>query len=487
MQRFFTFLSLMKITTLLLAAESKPNFVFFLVDDFGYGDLGCYGAKFHETPNIDKLASEGMRFTQGYSACTVCSPSRAAIITGQYPARLHLTDWISGHNYTNPKLLKPNWKKHIDHDQVTFPEVLQSNGYKTQFLGKWHLMPKEKLTYEQHFPQSHGFDSNIGGREWGQPKGRGRYFSPFDMPGLDDGEEGDYLTDKLTDAAVEFIHQSAEEPFLLYFSYYTVHGPIMAKPELRKKYTAKAEGYEPTHTERVHSSYAGMVESLDQSVGRVLAKLEEKGIADNTIIIFTADNGGVEESSSGGLRKAKGFAYEGGTREPVIIKWPGHTTPGSTSNTPIIGTDFYPTILSMAGIPLLPEAHKDGLDISTILTGQTNELDRDALYWHYPHYHKTAPYGAIRKGDFKLIEFFEHNTLELYNLSNDPNEANNLFQTHPEKVQELYSQLKSWRTSVNAQMMTENPDYDPNQPTERFYLPKKPSKKNPSKKRTNKK
>tara|TARA_R110000850_G_scaffold121939_2_gene239832 strand:+ start:301 stop:2115 length:1815 start_codon:yes stop_codon:yes gene_type:complete len=444
------------------AEESRPNFVFFLVDDLGWGDIGAYGSTFHETPNLDRLASEGMLFTNGYSACTVCSPSRAAILTGRYPGRLHLTDWIAGHKKPNPMLQIPDWNMRMNHELTTLPEAFQEAGYRTQFTGKWHLMPIGADDFAQHYPESHGFDINIAGREWGQPKGPGKYFSPFGMPNLDDGEEGDFLTDRLTDEAVNFIADNKEDPFLLYFSYYTVHGPIMAKPELVEKYTNKAKTFENTRNEKVNAPYAGMIESLDDSVGRVLEQLEESGIAENTVIIFTADNGGTSEQSSGGLREAKGFSHEGGTREPIIVKWPGKVEPGTTCDVPVIGTDFYPTMLAMADLPAKPEAHLDGLDITPLLTGESDTLDRDTLYWHYPHYHKTKPYGAIRQGNFKLIEFFETGDLELYDLKNDPAETTNLAASQPEKAQKLLSNLNAWRKSVGAQMMAPHPEYDPN-------------------------
>ena len=441
----------------------KPNFVFFLVDDLGWGDLGCYGSTFHETPNLDRLASEGMKFTNAYSACTVCSPSRAAIMTGLYPGRLHLTDWITGHGRRNPKLLIPKWKMKMDHKLTTLPEALKGGGYTSQFVGKWHLMPIRQADFKEHYPDNHGFDINIGGREWGQPKGPGKYFSPFGMPNVNDGKKGDYLTDRLTDSAVDFIDKQKDKPFLLYFSYYTVHGPIMAKPKLLEKYRQKAKDFNNTRNEKVNPAYAGMIQSLDESVGRVLAKLEEAGVAKNTVIIFTADNGGTSQQSSGGLRGAKALAYEGGTREPTIVKWPDKVVPGSKCDVPVIGTDFYPTMLDMAGIPQEPKAHLDGVNLVPVLTGKAKSLNRDSLFWHYPHYHKTKPYGAIRHGDWKLIEFFEDDNLELYDLKSDPAESNNLAESNSKKAKQLHTALIKWRKSVGAQMPRPNPNHDSNQ------------------------
>ncbi|MGC6467777.1 MAG: sulfatase [Akkermansiaceae bacterium] len=460
-----------------LFAKDKPNFVFLLVDDLGWGDFGCYGATFYETPHIDKLAKDGMLFTNGYAACTVCSPSRAAILTGRYPARLHLTDWITGHKRKNPKLLIPQWKTRIDHERVLLPEALKSAGYATGFFGKWHLMPIGQPDFDQHFPTSHGFDLNVGGREWGQPKGKGKYFSPFGMPGLDDGEKGDFLTDRLTDAAVRFLDDKKNDHFLLYFSYYTLHGPIMAPQNLVDKYKEKAKAFDNKRDENLNPARAGMVEALDNSVGRIVAKLEELGLADNTVIILTGDNGGNYDNTTAGLRAFKGFSHEGGVREPFVVKWPGKIAAGSTCDVPVIGTDFYPTMLDLAGLPPKPEEHRDGLSILPLLTGKTKNLERDALYWHYPHYHRTLPYGAIRDGDWKLIEFFEEGTLELFDLRNDPFEKNNLAEKNPDKAKALLQKLANWRKSVGAQMPVKNPDYDPNQPSAKTKKPRNKSNK----------
>ncbi|MDO7173153.1 sulfatase [Mariniflexile sp. AS56] len=459
-------LTLSSLTLLLcsmtLIAQNKPNIVFLLVDDLGYGDFGCYGADFNETPNIDKLADEGMQFTNAYAASTVCSPSRAAILTGRYPARTHLTDWISGHKFPNAKLLVPDWNMKMDHERITMPEALKDGGYATAFFGKWHLMPEGQPDFDKHYPTNHGFDTNVGGREWGQPKGRGKYFSPFDMPNLDDGKPGDYLTNKLTDAAITFLDTiTKEKPFLLYFSYYTVHGPLMCPPELEQKYKAKAESFKNTKNEFLDPKRAGMVESLDISVGRVMSKLKELGIADNTIIILTGDNGGNYDETTGGLKGYKGFSFEGGDKEPFIVKWPGVVVQGSKNESVVIGTDFYPTLLEIAGLPSRPIEHMDGMSMVPLFNGSLKKLDRDAIYWHYPHYHRTKPYGAIRKGNFKLIEFFEDGSLELYDLSIDPNETNNLSKIQPKKAEELFLNLKKWRVSVGAQMMKKNPNYDP--------------------------
>jgi arylsulfatase A-like enzyme len=459
---FRPFLLLLSLVCSVSAEGSRPNFVFLLVDDLGFGDFGCYGAAFNETPHIDRLASEGMRFTNAYSACTVCSPSRAAILTGRYPARLHLTDWIAGHKKPFARLAVPEWKTQIDHERILLPEALKEAGYSTAFFGKWHLMPNGKPNFDEHYPTSHGFDINVGGREWGQPKGPGKYFSPFGMPNLDDGREGDFLTDKLTDAALEFLESTKrDQPFLLYFSYYTIHGPVMAPPDLVAKYQKKAREFENTKQEHLNPARAGMVEALDNSVGRVLAKLDELGIADHTLVILTGDNGGDYQGTTAGLRDFKGFSHEGGVRAPLLARWPGKIAQDSTSDELVMGTDFYPTMLDAAGLPPRDTEHLDGISIAPLLTGKTDDLERETLYWHYPHYHRTKPYGAIRKGELKLIEFLEDGAIELYDLDADPREKRNLARQHPDKAAALLQDLRSWRKEVGAQMPTPNPNHDP--------------------------
>ena len=429
--------------------QAKPNFVFFLVDDFGWGSISAMGDEFIETPNIDKLAKSGMQFNNAYAACTVCSPSRAAILTGAYPGRTKLTDWIPGHRRGVKKLTVPDWQMYMDHERILLPEALKENEYSTYFLGKWHLMPIESpKKFKNHYPESHGFDKNIGGREWGSPNGKGRYFHPLDMPNVT-SKQGDYLTDRLTDYAVDLVDTNKNNPFLMYFSYYTVHQPIQGKPELVKKYTdkknanrGKFKNYDP--------SYAAMIQSLDESVGRVVAKLEKAGLRDNTYIIFTGDNGSDLNLYCGGLKGHKAKAHEGGTREVLLISGPG-IKKSTQSDIPVIGTDFYPTILDLADIPLKPEQHQDGVSLKPILK-EGKPIEKRSLFWHYPHYHQTLPYGAVRNGDWKLIEFFEDGRLELYNLKDDMAETKNLAKKMPEKAEELLKELKAWRVSVKAQM-----------------------------------
>jgi arylsulfatase A len=429
---------------------SKPNIIFILADDLGWTDGGCFGSKFYETPHIDRLATQGMRFTDNYSACTVCSPSRVAILTGQYPARLHLTDFIPGHVRTKAKLSVPDWTMHLPLEVPNLAKALKSAGYATASIGKWHLGK------EAFWPENQGFDLNIAGCDKGQPP---TYFSPYKIPTLTEGSSGEFLSDRLTSEAIKFIEQNKDRPFFIYLPHYAVHSPIMAKPEVIAKYKSKVDPKAP----HKKPEYAGLIESVDDSVGRLLAKLDELKLSDNTIVIFTSDNGGLANVTTNlSLRAAKGSAYEGGVRVPLIIKWPGVTKPGSLCQTPVIGVDFYPTLLAMAGV-MPPPGAVDGESIEPLLR-QSGSMKRDAIYWHYPHYHPggATPYGAIREGDFRLIEFYEDNHVELYNLKDDIGETKDLAATLPDKTAALRQKLHDWRQHVDAQMPTPNPSYDPN-------------------------
>ena len=431
-------------------SASKPNIVFVLTDDLGWTDLSCQGSTFYETPNIDRLATQGMRFTDNYSACTVCSPSRAAILTGQYPARLHLTDWLVGGPPPNMKFNIPVWTTHLSLEAPNLARSLKAAGYVSASIGKWHLGPKE------YWPEKQGFDLNVAGCQMGQPPS---YFAPYKIPTLPEGPEGEFLSDRLTDEAIKFIEQNKNKPFFLYLPHYAVHSPIMAKPGVIAKYKAKANPKNPHH----NPVYAGLVESVDDSVGRLMAKLEELKLADNTIVIFTSDNGGVTGNTSNlPLRMGKGSPYEGGDRVPLIVKWPGVTKPGSVCNAPVIGVDFYPTLLALAGVTP-PPGPVDGESMVPLLRG-AGAMKREDLFWHFPHYRGggTMPYSAIREGDFKLIEFLEDTRVELYNLKDDIGETRDLATTMPDKVNALRIKLHDWRSKVDAQMLTPNPQYDPN-------------------------
>lgn len=457
----------------------KPNVIFLLVDDLGWTDLTCYGSTFYETPNIDRLASGGMLFTNAYAAASVCSPTRASILTGKYPARLNITDWIPGQDPQNRPLLGSKDKHELPLEEQTIAEALASEGYETAFFGKWHLGEPG------FFPENQGFGLNIGGHWAGQPAS---YFYPYkndrkrwDVPGLDGGKDGEYLTDRLTQESIQFIENNKEGPFLLYFAYYNVHTPIQAKPELVQKYERKMAQYpiesgEPIIEERDaitkqkqdNPTYAGMVQSVDESVGALLDKLEELGLSDNTVIIFTSDNGGLTTLPKGyqiptavtPLRAGKGWLYEGGIRVPAIIKWPGKVEKNSRSSTPIISTDFYPTILEMTGTSPIPNQHNDGESLLPLLT-QQGDLSREALFWHFPHYHgsKNRPSAAIRMGNYKLIEWFEDQSQELYNLEADISEQNNLMEEMPKKAAELSTLLHQWQKNIGALKPQPNPNF----------------------------
>jgi arylsulfatase A len=455
----------------------KPNFVFFLVDDLGWKDLGCYGSMFYETPNIDRLAAQGMRFTNAYAACPVCSPTRASIMTGKYPARLGITDWIGA-----PQ--KPTaYREYLPLEEVTIAEALKEAGYATGYVGKWHLATSG-ADRRQYYPDRQGFDINIGGDNSGSPP---TYFYPYrkgnraleTMPA--GGKEGEYLTDRLTNEAMRFIEASEDRPFLLYLAHYAVHTPLEAKSDLAHKYEAKAKSvpppdgrhaqpvYGPYQTRLVqdHPVYAGMVQSVDEGVERVLGKLEELGLERDTVVIFMSDNGGLSTVAREGptcnlpLRAGKGWLYEGGIREPMIIKWPSAVKAGGVCHEPVVSMDFYPTMLEMAGLPLRPRQHVDGVSLVGLLKG-TGTLNPRALYWHYPHYHGSGnrPSGAVRAGDYKLIEWYEDGRVELYNLRDDIGERNDLAATMPDKAQEFRRMLQAWRKEMGAKMPEGEPRSD---------------------------
>ncbi len=469
-------------------SEPSPNIIFILVDDLGWTDLGCYGSTFHETPNIDKLAGESLSFTSAYAACPVCSPTRASIITGKYPARTGVTDWIAGRQSYSPglpcdKLLSREFELEVKLEEVTLAEALKEAGYNTFFAGKWHL--GEDSIY---WPEHQGFDINKGGWSVGSP--RGGYFSPYINPRLKSGPEGECLTDRLTDESIAFLESQTDTPFLLYLSFYTVHTPLQAKAELVEKYTKKIESeglnpevmettdrewikYAPPRgrfVERVqqgHPTYAAMIETLDNNVGRLMQKVEDMGFGKNTIFIFMSDNGGLSTSEGSPttnypLRGGKGWMYEGGIREPMFIKWPGSGSEGMLSDVPVTSTDFYPTILEMAGLELKPEQHMDGVSLAPLLSGEGKLAERP-LFWHYPHYGNQGgkPGAAVRLGDYKLIEFFDPGLVELYDLSTDIGETKNLVDEMPEKADEMLQLLHSWQIEVGAKGMDPNPAYDP--------------------------
>jgi len=472
--------------------EQKPNIIFLLVDDLGWKDLGCYGSSFHETPHIDRLAGKSMRFTSAYATCPVCSPTRASIMTGKYPARTGITDWIPGrqaHAGPQPcdKLVPRDFDLDMDLEEVTLAEALKQAGYRTFFAGKWH-MGMDSI----YWPENQGFDINKGGWSVGSP--RGGYFSPYENPRLESGPEGEHLTDRLTAESIRFLEEHLEEhgekPFFLYLSFYAVHTPLQGKPGLIAKYENKLEEtgldtamVETTDREWIrhapprgrfvvrirqgHPVYASMIETLDSNIGKLTATLEDLGLMENTMILFMSDNGGLATSegsptSNLPLRAGKGWLYEGGIREPMFIRWPGSGSEGKVCEVPVTSTDFYPTILEMAGLELRPGQHMDGISLAPLLRGEALPETRP-LFWHYPHYSNQGgkPGAVVRLGDFKLIEFFENNTVELYDLSLDPGEENDLSAAIPGKAGEMLEMLHRWQEEVGAEGMDPNPDYDP--------------------------
>lgn len=441
------------------AGFAKPNIIFVLVDDMGWTDLGCYGSSFYETPNIDKLASEGTIFTDAYSAATVCSPSRAAILTGKYPARLHVTDWIKGHQKPFAKLLPPDWTQYLPLEVTTIAEFLKNYGYATASIGKWHLGHDPKF-----YPENQGFDVNLGGFYMGQPPS---YFSPYKMPTLTDGPDGEYLTDRQTDDAINFIKQNKEKPFFIYLPYYTVHQPLQSKEADTRYFTNKVN----EDSAQRNPVYAGMIKNLDDNMGRITSVLNSLNIAQNTILIFTSDNGGLIAqnpsrvvTSNIPLRAGKGSAYEGGVRVPAIVTWPGKIKSGTVNRSPIMGIDFFPTIANIIDPKAILPANIDGVNLLPSLLNH-KEVKRDALFWHYPHYHPggSTTYSAVRRNNWKLIYFYETGKKELYNLSTDLSEKNDLSLSNPQLTERLYQEMVQWKKSVNAQDPVPNPKYNANQ------------------------
>lgn len=457
----------------------KLNVVFILADDLGWSDLGGYGSDLYETPNLDRLAKQGMKFTNAYAAAPICTPSRASIMTGKFPARLHMTTWHENSGTPTPnnkdKLVAPATVGNLPLEETTIAEVFQQAGYFTAHVGKWHLGDAA------HYPQTHGFEVNIGGTMWGAPD---TYWSPYRgqkfqneyryIPDLEPAPTNEkqiaptYLTDALTDKAVQIIQENSNTPFFLNLWYHTVHTPIEGKPHLVEYYKKKVKlGMKDQNYE-----YAAMVASLDENVGRVLKAVDNAGITDNTIIIFFSDNGGrigkykdwETVANNFPLRSGKGSLYEGGIREPLIIKWPGITKAGSSSDSPVTSNDFFPTLMEISALNKTQLKHDqhDGISLLPVLKNPKSPLKRKALFWHSPHYYTTtSPVSAIREGNWKLLHFFEDDHLELYNLDSDLGEKNNLTDTYPDKAKNLYNTLKSWRKDINAQFPSYNPLYVP--------------------------
>jgi arylsulfatase A-like enzyme len=452
------------------ADVAKPNFIFILIDDLGYSDLGCYDSKFYRTPNLDRMAAQGMKFTEAYAAGPVCSPTRASILTGKYPARLHLTDWLPGRpDRPDQRLARPLFRQELALEEITLAEKLKTAGYVTAHVGKWHLGG------EGFEPQRQGFDINIAGDHTGTPmsyfapfKGQGRDGKDRFMPGLDSAKEGEYLTDRITTEAEQIIEANRDKPFFLYLAHYAVHTPLKAKADYVAKYPALTN----KPGQQTNVIYAAMIESMDEGVGRILKKLDDLKLSERTIVIFTSDNGGLATGEgpstpptiNSPLREGKGWLYEGGIRVPLLARWPGVIQPGSTNATPVSSVDYFPTLLELAGVKVAAHETVDGVSLAPLLK-QAGELPARPLFWHYPHYANQAskPGGVIREGDFKLIEFYETGRVELFDLKKDFRENQNLAEDPVQtvRVKSLRAKLDTWRNEVGAQMMTPNLSYHP--------------------------
>ena len=446
-----------------------------MVDDMGWTDLECYGSDLHETPNINRLAEEGMRFTNAYSAAAISTPTRAALMTGKHPARLNMTIWYEYSGEPRPaiheRLAGPFTESNLPLDEYTIAEALRDKGYYTAHVGKWHL------GNAVHYPEAHGFNINIGGTMWGMPF---TYWYPFSgwraidnefryVPGLENPsreDEGSYLTDRLTDEAIKIIEARKDEPLFMHLSYYSPHVPVEGKPGFTKYFEEKIrDGMIHRNAE-----YAAMIASIDENVGRIMDVLQKEGIEDNTIVFFYSDNGGLDSprvnvSNNYPLRSGKGSLYEGGIRVPLIVKWPARISPHSLNSLPVTTMDFYPTILEMTNTAG-DEVHNkniDGVSLVPVLTGHAKSLERDAIFWHYPHYYPnaTTPVSAMRSGDWKILHYFEDDSIELYNLADDQGETDDLSGQLPEVRNRLYNMLQTWRREINAQFPSFNPGYKP--------------------------
>jgi arylsulfatase A-like enzyme len=456
----------------------KPNIVFILADDYGWRDTACYGSSFYETPTLDKLAREGMKFTNAYATCPVCSPSRASLLTGKYPARIGITNYIDWGGKSHPShgiLWDAPYRKGLPDGETSVADALREADYQTWHVGKWHLGETG------HLPQDHGFDVNIGGCHIGHPhKG---YFAPWHIPEMPPEEipDGTYLTDYLTDCALRLLQtRDPSRPFFLNLWHYAVHTPIQAPEPLVEKYREKARGMRldqvnpivegepfPCHHKRnsrvqrrvIQSdpAYAAIVENMDANIGRILQALEDLGLADDTLVVYTSDNGGLSSAEGSPtcnhpLAEGKGWMFDGGIREPLIARWPGRIAPGTTSDAVTTGTDLYPTFLEAAELPLRPEQHVDGKSILPVLQGKAKAFSRGPVFWHFPHYGNQGgtPAAAVRDGDWKLLRFFEDDRRELYNLETDIGEAFECSAGHPEIAARLASELDAWISDVGG-------------------------------------
>jgi arylsulfatase A-like enzyme len=439
------------------ASDSKPNVVLFFIDDLGWRDVGFMGSDFFETPHIDHLAQQSMRFSSAYSGAPNCAPSRACLMSGQYTPRhgIYTVGDPARGNGRYRKLIPAKNKTVLADKFVTIADSLSQAGYRCASMGKWHLGKT---------PLSQGFQVNIAGNPSGSP--RGGYFSPYRNPQLTNGVQGEYLTDRLTDEACTFIKANVKSPFFLYLTHYAVHTPLQAKQAEVKYFESKPAG--KLHQ---HATYAAMIKSMDESVGRVLKTLKDLKLDKKTIVMFTSDNGGYGPATTmQPLRGSKGMLYEGGIRVPLLIKWPGVTKAGSSSAEPVINIDFYPTLLEMTGVPSPKNYLLDGASLVSLLKDSQSKLKTRSLFWHFPAYlqkyqgmqqrFRTTPVSVIRQGDWKLLEFFEAGQQELYNTRLDISETMNLLDSHPEKAKELSQALHQWQKKVKAVIPSEpNPRY----------------------------
>ncbi|MCP3918963.1 MAG: sulfatase [bacterium] len=426
---------------------TKPNILFLLIDDLGWPDLGCYGHAFHETPVIDSLARQGVRLSDFYAATPVCSSTRSTIQSGQYSARTAVTDFIPGHWRPFEKLVVPPIEHRLKAGVQTPGNALKAAGYTTGYFGKWHLGDGAELAPDQHGYQ---VTERQLGREFQESRGG--------------ATRGPKSIDFLTDAALHFIEEHHDAPFFLTLSHYAVHIPVEGRPATIQKYRDKERPAAGVN----HPIYAAMTEDLDSSIGKLLAKLEELGIAENTVVVFTSDNGGLRTiftgvgevvSTNAPLRGEKGTLYEGGIRVPMIVRWPGVIPAGATCSTAATTADLLPTFCAMAGAEL-PQQPIDGASLLPLLREPAAELDRSSIYFHYPHYHHSRPAGAIRSGPWKLIEFFDTDELELFHVGDDIGEVDNLVERHPGRARQMQRELAEWRKATGARMPTVNPKYD---------------------------
>lgn len=447
----------------------KPNIVLITIDDLGWADVGCNGSTYYETPHIDRLASEGMRFTQAYASAAICSPTRAALMTGKAPARLGITDWIrarfqggeipadktftpSYEGTSEDSLLCPANPLWLPLEEITIAEVLKEQGYTTAHIGKWHLGT------DDWYPDKQGFDVNIGGCDYGQPPS---YFDPYTnnkltgIPNLPPRREGEFLEDRLADEAANFIVANKDKPFFLNMADYGVHTPIQGKPELVEKYKNKPS------TNQDNPVYAALIESMDALVGKITRTIDSLGIGEKTLIVFTSDNGGLlRVTDNAPLRSGKGFPYEGGIRVPLVVRFTGKIPAGAVNDMPVISHDWFPTFCEMSGAGLTKESPIDGVSLKSVLLNRTT-VNRNTLYWHFPHYryNEEVPYSIIRKDNWKLIKRYQGTEFELFDLAEDPAETRNLADRFEERVKSLDHELTNWLQNVNASLPKVNPTY----------------------------